>query len=153
MCPWLSGEKCLRCSTARVKAPLLFFADCTQRERQFRNKSVPGFSTRMSSWRKKFQSKWKIPPSTKHFISLWGTCDEKERGFCLPSAQELHHWTFGRAEGDLLTQTHCLPDWKQGFSTSSLFYPRLCPHLLDSVFPDLSSPFSPDEAFLLAKTN
>lgn len=76
MCPWLSGKKCLSCSTARVKSLLLFLADCAQWERQFGNKSVPGFSTRMSSWRKRFQSKWKIPPSTKCFISLLGTCNK-----------------------------------------------------------------------------
>lgn len=162
MCPWLSGKKCLSCSTARVKALLLFLADCAQWERQFGNKSVPGFSTRMSSWRKRFQSEWKIPPSTKCFISLLGTCNEAKGSAQAGGEGERLSFALcprsprassGQSEGDLLSQTHCLPDWKQGFSTSSLFYSRLYPQLWGSVFSDLSFPFSPDEALKLAKTN
>lgn len=81
----------------------------------------------------------------------WPGWGEEERGFPLPSAQKPHCWTFGCAEGDLLSQTHCLPDWKQGFSTSSPFYSRLCAQLWGSVFSNVSFPFSPDEALCLQR--
>lgn len=103
----LSGEKCLSCSMARWKALLVFLAGCEQWEKQVRNKSVPGFSSKMSSWRRRFQNKFKIPPSTTCFISLLGTCNKDKVSSrsgnwsdwwdpLLPSL--LHHCLFTRNE-------------------------------------------------------
>lgn len=161
MCPWLSGKKCLSCSTARVKALLLFLLTVLSGKGSSGTKVCQDSPPEWAAGEKGFRANEKSHQAQNVSFLFWALVTkakevprlgEKERGFCLPSAQEPqepHRWTFGQSEGDLLSQTH----WKQGFSTSSLFYSRLCPQLWGSVFSDLSFLFSPDEALLLAKTN